>query len=195
MIRFDAAAYWDRRYRNGRTSGAGSEGVAAVRKARYVSALIERESVRSVVDWGVGDGTVLEHIKLDGVGYVGVDVSPTILDRLRTRFAGVGDFLLPDDTAGCRAELALSLDVIFHLVDDREYELYMRQLFDSSSRLVLIYSTDHDGGRTARHVLWRHWTPYVRRSFPEWSLEEHPTDPKAFGFYLYRRLESSQRQG
>ena len=38
-----------------------------------------------------------------------------------------------------RAELALSLDVIYHLVEDTVYESYMGQLFDSATKYVIVY--------------------------------------------------------
>lgn len=182
--------YWERRYRNGRTSGAGSEGDAVEAKAAYVRNLLERERVDSIIDWGVGDGTVLKMTDTR-IPYLGIDVSRTIIGRMKIAFASQPEkrFLLADNYTGQQADLAMSLDVIFHQVNDRDYEVHLHRLFGSARRLVLIHSSNHDGGRTAPHVRWRRWTPDVMAWHPQWHLEDAPDDPKQIGFYLYRRAD------
>lgn len=182
---FDVAEYWDRRYREGGTSGAGSEGRAARAKARHVARIIYRYRVRSIIDWGAGDGTVLRHIR-PPAPYLGLDVSAEALDRLRVVFPR-GQFLHVDEYAGQRADLALSLDVIYHLPGEEEYETYLRHLFGSADRLVLLHAADYDGGESTYHVRWRNWTPDVARWFPDWALTDRPDDPTSIGFYLYVR--------
>ena len=57
------------------------------------------------------------------------------------------------DRAGVfTADLALSLDVIYHLTEDTVFEAYMRHLFAAGSRFVIIYATDREipGDGTAR---------------------------------------------
>lgn len=184
MKTFDPGAYWDRRYREGRDSGAGSRGETGRAKAEHVNAVIAREDVRSVIDWGCGDGQVLAHIT-SNIDYVGVDVSPTILESVSRQHPGRRFYL--DDAPGVVCDLALSMDVLFHFPEDGPYLAYLDRLFRSAGRLVLIYATDHDGGQTARHVRWRHWTPDVAARFPDWQLAELHPDPTQPGFYLYRR--------
>lgn len=185
MNRFDPGAYWDRRYADGRDSGAGSRGETGRSKAAYVNHVIKAAAadVRSVIDWGCGDGQVLAHIT-SAIDYVGVDVSPTIIERVSREHPGRRFYL--EDAPGVMADLALSMDVLFHFPDDGAYLAYLDRLFGSARRLVLIYSTDYDGGQTARHVRWRHWTPDVADRFPDWRLVEHHPDPSSPGFYLYR---------
>lgn len=182
--------YWERRYRNGRTSGAGSEGDAAEAKAAYVRNLLERERVDSIIDWGVGDGTVLKMTDTR-IPYLGIDVSRTIIGRIKVAFTNQPEkrFLLASEYTGRQADLAMSLDVIFHQVDDADYEQHLGLLFGSAQRFVLIHSSNHDGGRTAEHVHWRRFTPDVMAWHPQWYLEDAPDDPEAVGFYLYRRID------
>lgn len=182
---FDIAAYWERRYRQGRTSGAGSEGEQAAVKAAHVRGVIDRKQVRSIIDWGAGDGTVLDLIRPQ-VPYLGLDVSHLIVHRLRQQFPSLS-FTLAQNYSGQRADLALSLDVIFHQVNDLDYEVYLHRLFGSAERLVLAHTTDHDVGRTSRHVRWRNWTRDVAAWFGQWRLIEQPGDPTRLGFYLYEK--------
>lgn len=183
--------YWDRRYRSGRTSGAGSEGDAAEVKAVYVRDLLERERVSSIIDWGVGDGTVLKMIDTR-IPYIGADVSRTIVARMKVAFRNQPEkqFLLANNVDGRQADLAMSLDVLFHQVDDIDYELHLHRLFGSAQRLVLIQSSNHDGGQTWEHVRWRRFTPDVMAWYPQWHLEDAPDDPERVGFYLYRRVDT-----
>ena len=196
MSPWDSVRYWDGRYRAGRSSGHGSEGQTAIAKASYVNRVVEREDIVSIIDWGVGDGTVLSHIT-DEVDYTGVDISPTILTRLRRRFGFRGEFLLADIAAlrHLSADMALSMDVMFHLVNDEDYERYLARLFGSATRFVLVYSTNFDDkGRSARHVRHRNWVTDVRARFPQWALDE--VGPwagrlKDKAFYLYRQSSTS----
>ncbi len=188
---YTPSGYWERRYRDGRSSGAGSEGQTAIDKAEYVNHFIQSLDVESVIDWGVGDGTVLDGITR-GVRYLGLDVSETIVDRLRRRYASAPLWDFEQVTEHYDApydlhELSLSMDVLFHLVDDRHYWAYLNNLFGHASRYVIIYSTNYGPERTARHVLRRRFTPDIASSFPDWELLVSPKDPMVAGFYVYGR--------
>lgn len=196
---YNPRGYWDRRYREGRTSGSGSEGEEGTYKARFVNDFIRDHGVTSVIDWGCGDGQVLELLNLgergtEGyVAYTGIDVSPTILERMRAQFRQYV-FATPDEAQQpgreWTAELALSMDVLFHLPDDDDYFAYLNQVFNSATAFVLIYSTNHAGGRTARHVLRREFTPDIARYFPEWALVrvETPLREGLASFFVYERI-------
>lgn len=176
--------YWEKRYRQGRSSGAGSEGAQAAAKAAHVNDVIARYEVTSMIDWGCGDGTVLADITTD-IAYLGVDVSPTIVDKCRREHPD-RLFTLPEHADESTAELALSMDVLFHFPNDDDYQVYVARLFASATRYVLIYSTNYGPNRTAEHVLRRRFTPDIHCWFPQWELIEQPEQPHPAGFYLYQ---------
>lgn len=184
---YTPAGYWEKRYRDGRSSGAGSEGKQAAAKAAHVNDVIARYGVRSVIDWGCGDGTVLSQITTD-ISYLGIDVSPTILAKVRKEHPG-RRFAHPEYAMGGGGtwHLALSMDVLFHLPDDGDYHAYLDQLFGSSGYYVLIYSTNYGPDQTARHVYRRRFTPDIAARYPDWDLIEQPDQPHPAGFYLYQR--------
>lgn len=175
--------YWEARYAAEGSSGAGSEGVVAQRKAVYVNQLLRREQVTSVVDWGCGDGQQLDFLNLPG--YLGVDISATAVAQCLARHPGKAFLAWPGDRPQIeiQADLALSLDVIFHLVLNDDFEAYWARLFASATRLVLVHSTDHDarGARHVRHRRHSHLAP------DGWTLADSATDPTEPGFYLWRR--------
>ena len=49
--------------------------------------------------------------------------------------------------AGETADLALSLDVVFHLVEDEVFAQYMQTLIQAGNRYVIIYASDTDDNR------------------------------------------------
>ncbi len=194
---FSSTAYWDARYRSGGASGAGSLGRLARFKAGIINRFIEANAIGSVIDLGCGDGSQLALLK-PPQDYVGVDVSPTALARCATRFpkrrfvsyAQSGD--LPP------ADLTLSLDVIYHLVEDIEFVTMMRRLFTLATRFVLIYASNADASWPAPHVRHRAFTNHVAATEPDWRLLAHLPNPSPFDpdrpndtsfadFYIYGR--------
>lgn len=192
QIEYTPAGYWERRYRDGRTSGAGSEGDEGQYKADYVSDLIHNRHIESVIDWGCGDGQVLERMRLEGAEYLGVDVSLTIVNRMREKFSEY-EFITPvPGMNGLTWELGLSMDVLFHLPDDADYFEYLDRLFGHATRFVVIYSTNYAGGRTARHVFRREFTPDIAERFPDWELTtvETPLREGLASFFVYEKKVS-----
>lgn len=170
--------YWETRYASGGSSGDGSVGRLAAFKAEVVNDLCAEWGVTSVIEWGCGDGQQLGLFRVPS--YIGLDVSRNAIGRCIRRHGGGPNrtFLhyspdtLDDGLRLLRADLALSLDVIYHLVEDPVFEDYMRRLFASADEYVVIYSTDSAGIRKgAAHVRDRNFSDWIRRNAPEWRLE------------------------
>jgi SAM-dependent methyltransferase len=177
-----SAQYWDHRYAAGGDSGAGSYGKFATFKARVLNGLFAELKIQSVVEFGCGDGNQLTLLKVKQ--YLGVDVSAQAVARCRERFDGAAGrrFVTLAEYAGEPADCALSLDVIYHLVEDPVYEAYMRQLFDAARSLVVVYSSNHEdpNKREAVHVRHREFTRWVASQAPHWRLLRHV--PNAYPF-------------
>lgn len=148
---FDLTRYWEARYAAGGTSGEGSYGRLAEFKASIVNEFIESHQIESAIEFGCGDGNQLSMLHVPS--YVGLDISPTVVRRCIERFGAdetKSFFLFAsrcfEDHAGIfAADLVLSLDVIFHLVGDDEFQAYMRCLCMSCRRYLIVYTTDFDG--------------------------------------------------
>jgi hypothetical protein len=172
----DSANFWEGTYAQGGTSGNGSYGALAEGKRRFLNEVVSARAVRSVIEFGCGDGNQLS--LADYPSYIGLDVSRTAIGLCQRRFAGdtAKSFFLYDgacftDRAGIfGAELALSLDVVYHLTEDAVFETYLRHLFAAARRFVVIYSTNTSSGGTAPHVRHRHFTPWVEAHCPQWRL-------------------------
>ena len=180
----NSSSYWERRYRRGGTSGAGSYGRLAEFKAETLNAFVARNGIRSVIEFGCGDGAQLSLATYPQ--YVGVDVAKSSVAACRRRFAGdaTKTFYLanrvPSDIR--RFDLALSLDVIYHLVEDQVYDGYMRTLFAQADRFVVIYSSNKVEPSDSPHVRHRRFTDWIKLNEPKWQQtgylpNRYPSDP------------------
>jgi hypothetical protein len=169
--KFGSAAYWDSRYRGGGTSGAGSRGRLATFKADFLNAFVRDNAIDSVIEFGTGDGKQLESFEFPQ--YIGIDVSKKVIEDSRRKYADNSRHSFLHSTEIAQAEecdLSLSLDVIFHLVEDDVFEKYMRDVFFFGKKYVIIYSSDVDSDWNAQHVRHRSFTKFVATRFREWTL-------------------------
>lgn len=195
--------YWERRYASGGDSGPGSYGRLAAFKACVLNEFVAERRVDSVVEYGCGDGRQLSLAEYPA--YTGVDVSSSAITRCRALFANdtTKRFVLIDpdttDIETFTADLALSLDVVYHLIEDRLFERHMRAVFGSARRYVIIYSSDHAENDPLQpaHVRHRHVSAWVAEHRPEWHLDRRIPNPHPFtgnvhtgshsDFLIYRR--------
>ena len=178
---FSSARYWEARYIQGGHSGAGSYGILADYKSAFLNFFIQSNQIASILDFGCGDGNLLS--LLHPPAYTGVDVSPTSLAACARRFDTrpnhrfrLFDELKPTD----RAELSLSIDVIYHLIEDSVFNRYLEALFARSHRFVILYASNTDQSWPDAHVRHRRFTDAVIRNFPDWRLAAHLPNPHAY---------------
>lgn len=167
--------YWKRRYEVGGNSGDGSYNRLAEFKAEILNTFVLDNGIRTIIEYGCGDGNQLSLAQYPE--YIGFDVSPNAISRCSRRFSRdeTKTFGLMEAYREETAQLTLSLDVIYHLVEDAVFVDYMNRLFDSSNRFVIIYSSDTDENieGTAKHVRHRNFSKWVRDTKPEWKLIRH----------------------
>lgn len=191
-------SYWINRYAKGGNSGAGSYNHLAAFKAEVINSFVKNNNVNSVIEFGAGDGNQL--CFADYPQYTGVDISPTAVELCQTLFHNdpTKKFMLLSDYKETRCELALSLDVIFHLVEDEVFSDYMHRLFRAATRFVIIYSsnTSENSQPGAPHVRHREFTHWVNNNASDWRLLQRIANPYPYNgdykttsfsdFYLYQ---------
>lgn len=192
--------YWEQRYAEGGDSGPGSTGQLAVFKAEILNTFVKTNKIKNVLEYGCGEGNQLELACYPN--YTGFDVSPSAIRLCKEKFKANKTmvFKLMSEYKGERAELTLSLDVIYHLVEDDIFHRYMQRLFSSSQGYVVIYSsnTDKNVRDQPRHVKHRKFSNWVEHHAPTWKLIEHipnkypvngPDGTGSFAdFYIYKKL-------
>ena len=167
---FDSKRFWENRYKNNGNSGCGSYGHLAEFKAIVINNFVYKNNINSIIDYGVGDGNQLKLINTENIKYIGIDISPTVIENCKKIFIDdeTKTFLLDNDINSQFADLVLSCDVIYHLIEDNVYEKYMKNLFNMSKKYVIIYSKNEDINHT-QHVKFRKFTNYIQKNFKEWK--------------------------
>jgi hypothetical protein len=200
-----SAQYWEERYRKGGDSGAGSYGSAAAYKAAVINRFVTEHAIQSVIEFGCGDGNQLRYFSFPS--YLGFDVSETAIARCRETYATDASkrFALMPAYAHQKADLTLSLDVIYHLVEDPVYHGYMQTLFAASKRFVIIYSShtaDNSYDLKAAHVRNRIFSDWVQQHATTFRLIDHIRPPKYDGpkgsepcltdFFIYEKFTQEE---
>jgi cyclopropane fatty-acyl-phospholipid synthase-like methyltransferase len=173
----DSRTFWEHNYAAGGNSGPGSYGEMADFKARVLNDFVTANGVQSVIEFGCGDGNQLSLARYPT--YVGLDISPSAIRLCIDQFAedSTKSFFAYDWQAWhdplrvIRADLALSLDVLFHVVEDDAYDAYLRHLFAAANLHVIIYSINDDRPFPEPYSKPRRFTDWVETHQPTWRLD------------------------
>jgi hypothetical protein len=183
---FNSKKYWESRYFNNGNSGLGSYNKSAQVKADYVNSVIEKYNIKTISDYGHGDGNQLTY--LEGFkSYYGYDVSETIRKKCIETFTDTKYNFVNNTDDIPNTDLAMSLDVVYHLIEDDVYIDYLTKLF-SKSKYVIIYSSNYDK-RNSQHVYHRKFTDYVNTNINNFTLiDTNFPYTEEFGMFLYERV-------
>jgi hypothetical protein len=70
-----------------------------------------------------------------------------------------------------KADLCMSLDVTYHIIEDEYFELYMKNLFELSNRYVLIYSINSNDNKNSQpHVKHRQFLDWISKNKPNFKI-------------------------
>jgi SAM-dependent methyltransferase len=192
--------YWEERYAADGSSGVGSYDKFANFKAEIINSFVTNHQVTSVIEFGCGDGNQLELAKYQK--YLGLDVSDTVISLCKQKFSSDTNkvFKSMQEYKGEIAELSLSLDVIYHLVEDAVFVKYMMDLFNAASLYVIIYSSNSDdnSGYDGSHVKHRKFTTWIENNIVDWKIKEHVANKYPYNgdyktgsfadFYIYEKV-------
>lgn len=159
--------YWNDRYKKGGNSGSGSLGTAGMSKAGAINGFIEKYSVHTIADFGCGDGNIADML-CNYESYFGYDASLEAVKMCRERFKYKKTMLFFENVADIpRVDMCISIDVIYHILDDADFEMYMSAIFQKANKYVLVFSSNTDENR--------HSAPHIRhREFARWITENTP---------------------
>jgi SAM-dependent methyltransferase len=175
-----SAEYWEERYQAEGNSGSGSYDHLANFKAEILNDFVAKNNITKVLEFGCGDGNQLAIAKYPN--YIGLDVSPTAIQLCAKKFPNdkTKSFLLynsmafVDNHSIIKADLTMSLDVLYHLVELAVFEKYICDLFNASEKYVIIYASDYNQEEEPihQHENRRGFTAFVAKKFPNFKLEE-----------------------
>jgi SAM-dependent methyltransferase len=190
--------YWEDRYAFGGNSGAGSHGRLARFKANVINQFVAGHAIQTVVEFGCGDGAQLKLARYPQ--YTGFDVSSRAVELCRTRFRRETSkqffHAVSPEADTIKADLAMSLDVIYHLVEDEVYDRYMSRLVMTAKKFVCIYSSNVERPSHVTYIRHRRFTDWLTARAPQWKPilkvpnrfpedPERPNDTSWADFYFF----------
>jgi len=181
--------YWENRYRKNGNSGNGSYGIRAEYKARIINRFVAEHNISTVIELGCGDGNQLMQFHFKN--YIGFDVSPTAIKKCNHIFKNDSSkcfFLykpeaLPENFT---ADLTLSLDVVYHLIEEDVFEKYMDNLFAMARKYVIIYAWDVEEAPRF-HVRHRKFSVWIEKNIPGFQLIESIRKEGFCDFFIYEK--------
>ena len=196
-----SAKFWIQVYKTGGNSGPGSYGELANFKAKVLNSFVQKHKIASVIEFGCGDGNQLSLAQYKS--YIGLDIAPGAISLCMDRFStdDSKSFILFQPEyfklgGSITADLSISLDVIYHLVELEKYELHLRQLIESSKKWVIIYGNNSDSFFPEPYSKPREFTSWIEKNLQDWSLativqNEYPINSGATSswadFYIFRK--------
>lgn len=199
----DSRQYWNERYARGGNSGEGSYGPLAKYKADFINHFAAEHGISSAVEFGCGDGNQAAMFNFEC--YLGLDINQLCIGSARKALARPGwQFQTMEEyhlaAADKVIDLALSLDVTYHLIEDEAYTAYLNDLFGAAERYVLIYASDLDHFDPAfPHVRHRPVVKEASERFSEWRFvrtEKNPyyRDPQSTKFGSFAQFHVFEKR-
>jgi len=196
--------FWNRHYKNNGNSGTGSYHRLAEFKAEIVNHFLIQEKIKTVIEIGCGDGNQLSLIHYDN--YTGVDVSEVIIEKNRQKYQNDKNkrffctLTEREKYINQKYEMSLSMDVIFHLLEDEIFYNYMEDLFLVAEKYVLIYSSNHEEYTRWPEYRHRNFISYIQEKISGWKLHQfipnrYPYQigkeetTSASDFYIFRKID------
>lgn len=182
--------YWERRYRTGGNSGKGSRGS----DRRWKWKVIHRYAGKPVDVLDVGCGDLAFWKGRDCESYLGVDISPTIIAGDKELRPG-WNFLVAraDELPPGRHDVVFCLDVLFHILDDREYARIVDSLIQATDGWLFIFtwSRPPEEEYDKSYQRFRPFRDYLGR-FSQNGLSLVAEERRGIGsMYIFRRLTMS----
>ena len=174
--KFDYKKYWQERYCTGETSGLGSYGLLAEYKAEIINDYIKNNDIKSVIEFGCGDGNQLKLMNYEK--YWGLDVAKSAIDICRSLFKNDDSksFMLYDpkyfyNNDFVKADLVVCLDVLYHITDEDEFQKTLHDIFSCSTKYIILYTIIHEyESEPNSHIMYRDTMAYLSK-IPDFKVE------------------------
>jgi len=191
---FNTINYWENRYKSGKTSGDGSYGTNAKYKAFILNSIIKDYQIQSLIEFGCGDGNNLALYEIEK--YIGFDVSKKAIELCIKKYMNDKNktFLyyepnLFQSSHAFQGDISISFEVLFHLIEDSLYKKYLKDLFTSSQKYVLIFSSNIKKEKESNHMIYREFTKDIDKNFQLIKTIKTPSELNLIAdFYLFERI-------
>ena len=137
----DYKSYWEGHYRAGGDSGAGSYGDHAQYKADILNRLVRDRGIKTVLEFGCGDGNHLAYYEFGE--YLGLDVAASAVSKCTQKYSDDATeafrTIKPDEGLDLGTfDLVISIEVLMHVIDEDAFLWTLDNIFSHASRYVAI---------------------------------------------------------
>lgn len=172
-----AKNYWNNRYASGGNSGYGSYDEQLYKKLKWLSGL----DVKTITEIGCGDFNFGKHLLgiYPEAKYTGQDISDVIIEQNKIKYP---QYKFTTNGPLLTGDLLLCIDVLYHVLDDKEYEQLLSDLKEGWTKYLAItaYETPQN---TAGHLKVRIFDP---KYFGKPIIREVVEDDGKLRFYLFK---------
>lgn len=181
--------FWNNRYKNGGNSGSGSYGELYTFKTTIINDIIKKYNINNIIDFGSGDGNQIKELNINS--YIGLDISEEAINICKQKYKddkSKSFFVNNDFNYSSKADMCISLDVLYHILEEDSFMDYLKKLFNSSKKIVLIYSNNYEG-HIHYHIHTRKFTDYIDKYINNWKLlniiKQQFPDKSSADFYIF----------
>lgn len=132
--------FWNSQYKKGLGSGAGSRGNLLEYKTNYLNKIFKDYNIKSVFDFGCGDGWQVEHLKLEN--YYGIDISEQAIKLCRQKIPSHWELKVNNfrDVEIPKVDCCMCIDTLYHIMDDETREKTIENIFNSGASIIILYT-------------------------------------------------------
>jgi len=128
--------YWNTRYQQGKSSGAGSIGLLGAWKYTQLTELVPIDTT-FILDYGCGDLSFWETNQGLPPYYVGYDASAVIIQKNKSKYP-TKNFITTKPLI--RADVVVCFDVLFHIMTEQSFITILHELTHLAREYLLIYT-------------------------------------------------------
>ncbi|MCL5017114.1 MAG: class I SAM-dependent methyltransferase [Patescibacteria group bacterium] len=180
--KFNYKDYWQNRYLAGGNSGAGSYGVLAEFKSDVINSFVKDREIKSIIEFGCGDGNQLKYMNYNNILYLGFDVAKNAIQSCGDLFKNdmKKNFILYDpkyfvNNGIINADLVVCLDVLYHIIPEADFTKTLEDIFSCASKYVILYTSidayKSEPYKPGTHVYHRDTLRYLSR-FKDFEIEK-----------------------
>lgn len=178
--------YWNNRYASGGNSGYGSYNEQLTKKLEWLKGL----DIQSITELGCGDFNFGSNLlkQYPNASYAGYDISNVIIEKNKEKYP---QYNFTNELPPLGADLTLCVDVLFHVLDDNDYDVLLLNLKQALRFGKYLAITAYENEQeTAPHLKIR---KFDYKSFGEPLIREVVEEDGQMYFYLFenpRKIEA-----
>jgi len=158
-------------------------------KSNIINNFNEKNKIKSIIDYGFyNNSNEIKLINTRNKLYIGLDVNKTNIQKCKKIFKNdkTKKFINLDEITNTnnnlRADLVLSFNIIYNLLDEKIYKQYIENIFLMSKKYVIIYSPNLN-----YNIKKINFIEYIFENCHQFNLIEIVKNKSPYPFYIFQK--------